>query len=65
MVAAALTPPVVGGIRPTENLEDVDIFEDRDPGRKGEAKRGADPVWCDGEGGGGGEVVGEGVLLFG
>lgn len=55
-----------GGLRPAENLEDDDIREALEPGRIGEGipgtcVRGTDPVWIDGEGGGGGEVVGDGV----
>jgi hypothetical protein len=59
------------GIRFTEKREALDIRDAREPGRSGEgtpgAWCGADPVWCEGEGGGGGEVVGEvvgdGVLI--
>jgi hypothetical protein len=55
-----------GGIRPAENLEDEDIREAREAERSGDGTpgtcvRGTDPVWFDGDGGGGGEVVGEGV----
>jgi hypothetical protein len=55
-----------GGMRPAENLEDEEIREAREAGRSGEGipgacVRGTEPVWFDGDGGGGGEVVGEGV----
>jgi len=56
-----------GGMRPTENLEVVEIRDALDPGRKGELSAGTcwgkEPVWCDGEAGGGGDVGGDGDLF--
>ena len=48
-VAFACPEDPAGIIRPAENLEDVDILDARDPGRKGEGKcvpavRGTEPV---------------------
>lgn len=57
-------PP--NGIRPPENLDDVDALDAREPGRKYDGPCGVcawdtDPV-CVGEGGGRGDAAGDGVL---
>lgn len=63
-----------GGIRPEENLEEVDIRDARDPGRSGDGMlpaawvSGIDPAPLVGDGGGGGDAAmggGDGVRVGG
>lgn len=65
-IGEPVAPPARGGTRTTENLEVLDIREAREPGRSGDgitgACLGADPLGIDGEGGGGGDVVGDGIF---
>jgi hypothetical protein len=54
---------------PTENREVVEMRDAVDAGRRGELSTGTcwgmEPVWCEGEAGGGGEIGGDGDLFGG